>query len=110
MKRTPLRHTPSKRDWQPAWDKVVAEACCRAAPGCDGHLEPAHVVPRSQIAVEAGDDPRAIIPLCRRHHMQAHHGELEMLPLLTLDEQAYAVSLIGIERVRRYTIGRGGQA
>ena len=105
-----MRRTRSKRNWAPGWAKVEAEGVCRAArPGlllCEGPLDPAHIVPRGQIPVAAGDDPRATIPLCRRHHMQAHHGELETLGLLTLEEQSFVVGLVGIERARRYTTGR----
>lgn len=36
-----------------------------------------------------------IVPLCRLHHDLYHGGDLDLLPYLTQDEQAYAVFLVG---------------
>ena len=45
----------------------------------------------------------SIVPLCREHHSayDAHHFDL--LPYLSLPEQAEAVSIVGIERARMRT-------
>lgn len=79
-------------------DKVRFMHCavCGIA-GCD----PAHVIPRS---LGGTDDPRAVIPLCRKHHGMYDTGKLDLLPFmepLWRSEQAYAVSLVGIEAARR---------
>jgi 5-methylcytosine-specific restriction endonuclease McrA len=96
----------SKRSWDQAAVKVVEEGRCRSC-GAVGALDPAHVIPRSAVKPGPGEDPRNVIPLCRACHNATHHQLLELLPLLSLEEQAYAVGLVGIERARRYTTVRG---
>lgn len=83
------------RDWTDAHRKVAeAESCriCSDAPG-----DAAHIVPRSQ-----GGKMKAasIVELCREHHRQFDAHELDLLEHLTLEEQAEAVSIVGIERAR----------
>ena len=90
-----------KRDWSEARRKVEQEGRCRVCHGLA--VDPHHVVPRSRMGATA-DDPRNILPLCRFHHDEAHLGRLELLPLLSLEEQAYIVGLVGIEEARRRTI------
>lgn len=89
-----------RRDWAAAHDKVRAEGNCRAC-----HLpaqDPAHIVPRSRIGIGmGGEDPRNVVPLCRRCHGLYDEGALDLLPVLSLVEQAYAVELVGLEEARR---------
>lgn len=46
------------------------------------------------------------MPLCRLHHELYHGGDLDLLPYLTQDEQAYAVFLVGYVRAGRYMSGK----
>jgi len=92
-----------KRDWSEARRKVEREGRCRAC-AKPHNLDAAHIVPRSRIHGPPAQDPRNIIPLCREHHDAQHRGELELLPLLTREEQVYIVGLVGIEEARRRTI------
>lgn len=93
-----------KRDWAAARAKVDAEGHCRACGSTHG-LEAAHIVPRSRLRADEGaEDPRNICVLCARCHRAQHAGALELLPILTLEEQGYAASLVGlVEATRRTT-------
>lgn len=91
-----------RRDWGPAWDKVREEGCCRVCHRSSVPIDPAHIIPRSRGGTM---DPLCICPLCRDHHTLFDQHELELLPFLTLAEQAYAVALVGIaEAYRRTTV------
>lgn len=92
-----------KRDWSQARAKVKAEGRCRSC-GLGIYLEAAHIIPRSRVTA-GGEDPRNIVPLCRDCHTQQHGPGLDLLPLLTRDEQAYAVELVGIAEAYRRTTG-----
>lgn len=99
-----------KRDWTAPRAKVDEEARCRVC-GSTVRLEAAHIIPRSQVAPGPGEDPRNIVPLCARCHADVHALRLELLPVLTLDEQAYVAGLVGIARAQRMTtIDRGRAA
>lgn len=90
-----------KRSWEAARQKVLSEGCCRIC-GFGSQLEAAHIIPRSRINAGAGgEDPRNIIPLCRSCHRRQHSEGLEILGALDLEEQAFIVSLVGIEEARR---------
>ena len=72
-------------------------------------IDPAHVVPRS---LGGCSKAACVIPLCRDAYGQGCHREydehrLEVLPLLTLEEQAHAVSHVGISRALRLTVVDG---
>lgn len=97
-----------KRDWSKARAKVTEEGRCRSCGHAQG-LEAAHVVPRSRVTV-GGEDPRNIVPLCGLCHGAQHAGRLELLPLLTREEQSYVVSLVGIAEAFRRTTSRGAAA
>jgi predicted restriction endonuclease len=92
-----------KLNWGPAWDKVAEEGQCRNCASTQ-LVDPAHLVPRSRLT-KGVMDPLNIIPLCRLCHQQFDHGTgLDILPLLSLDEQSYIVGLVGIaEAFRRAT-------
>ena len=96
-----------KRDWKPARAKVEREGRCRRCRNTR-NVEAAHIIPRSRVGPPHGDDPRNIVPLCGPFpggcHGKQERGEFELLPLLTRDEQAYAVELVGLgEAWRRLT-------
>jgi hypothetical protein len=94
-----------KRDWAAARAKITAEGRCRYC-GTTKALEVAHVLPRSRLPGPEAMDDRNVIPLCAKDHRLQHAGRLELLPLLSLEEQAFIVSLVGIEEARRRTIRR----
>lgn len=57
-------------------------------------VDRAHVIPRS-LAPNAGDHGAHLIALCRSHHREYDAGALDLLPFLTVDEQAAAVQAAG---------------
>lgn len=90
------------RDWQKALEKKRLEGSCRV---CDskGSLEAAHVIPRS---LGGDQDREATIPLCRDCHRAYDAHQLDLLPYLTLEEQAHAVSILGLARAWRSITGQ----
>jgi hypothetical protein len=95
------------RDWSQAHDKLAAEGRCRCAgDDCSGKVDPHHIVPRSAGLGDPLDAASNIVPLCRLHHEAAHGGDLDLLPYLTHDEQAYAVFLVGYMRAGQYMSGK----
>jgi hypothetical protein len=93
------------RDWTVARAKVDGEGVCRAC-GRGGALEAGHVIgrehdfgppirwpsdvkwiTRSRVLVA----PARIVPLCGDCHRAQHAHALDLLPLLTVEEQAQAV-------------------
>lgn len=128
-RRTPLRRSspPARsqgiaakaldRDWTAARRKVASERVCRFDVGgmCDGPIEAAHVIGRAHEARgrKPGDppivvDPLDVVPLCKRHHTLYDQHSLDVLPVLTIAEQARAVSVAGglIAALRRTTSRR----
>ena len=95
---------PSSRDWTEGRAKVEAEALCRLCKQPDnparlgGKLEAAHIIARSQGGT---DDPRGIVPLCAGDHYLYDSHDLDLGGVLTRDEEAYAVSLVGLEAAYR---------
>lgn len=103
-----------KRDWSDATAKVQQEGRCRlhALHECDGPLQAAHVIGRrydkpavpltvrAAVALAPPLIVRAVdtVPLCRRHHHAYDARQLDILPYLTLQEQAAAVEHVGIVR------------
>lgn len=86
--------------------KVNEEGRCRVCK-TNRDLDPAHIVPRSRVLGKDGaEDPRNVIPLCRRCHDAQHAGTLELLPYLRRDEEAFVVSLVGIAEAFRRTTSR----
>lgn len=71
--------------------KIDRESCRGC--GYDGHLDAAHTIPRP--LCKSPRDPDAVIPLCRACHGLAHAGKLDLLPLMTVQEQVFAVRNVG---------------
>jgi hypothetical protein len=94
-----------KRNWTAAREKVDAEARCRVCGRSNVKLDAAHIVPRSRVSAGPGEAPENIVPLCHECCHPAYDAHrLDLLPYLTLEEQAYAVSLVGMhEAYRRIT-------
>ena len=88
----------SGRDWSVAHAKIKAEGKCRVAHCSRPAGDAAHVIPRS---LGGGQEADSTVPLCRPHHTAYDAHELDLLPYLTLDEQAEAVRIVGIERARK---------
>jgi 5-methylcytosine-specific restriction endonuclease McrA len=94
-----------RRDWTAARLKIGSEPWCRACVRAHA-VDAAHIIPRSRISI-GGEDERNIIPLCRACHAAYDQGTLDILPVLTREEQAYAAELVGLaEAYRRTTNAR----
>ena len=116
-KRT-LKSTGPTRDWTAARAKVDREEMCRLGRdhSCSGKLEAAHVTgrefdppwtppddfdPETDQTYDLTVRADSVIPLCRSHHKRYDLGEVDILPVLSLDEQLRAViDLDGIEPAR----------
>ena len=102
-----------KREWGEARIKLADEGVCRVC-GTASSLEAAHVagrkyderVSKSKAVVHPDD----IVPLCREHHTQFDHHEIDLLPYLSIPEQVRAVSHLGIYGALRRLSGRGAMA
>lgn len=102
------------RDWTAALDKVRREGCCRVCGASGGvKIDAAHVVGRRNDPRPRPGQPRRvrrvraddIVPLCRPCHQAYDERRLDLLPFLSLEEQAAAVSIMGIESARRRISG-----
>lgn len=120
MKKTGLsrsrpKRKPLKRDWRSARAKVDGEGRCRVCKESWG-LQTAHVIGREHDLdsrnglVPNGDSnayfvrPDRVIPLCGTCHTAYDRHEVEVLHVLTLDEQLQAVRDAGsVESMRRRT-------
>src|SRR4051812_4037843 len=91
-RRTALRRASGSRDWTDPRAKVEQEGCCRVC-GSPTAVEAAHLIARSQTQPGAGEHPLNIVPLCRRCHRAYDMRRLDLLPYLSVAEQAKAVEL-----------------
>ncbi len=89
------------RDWTEALAKKRGEGACRVCSE-KSSLEAAHVIPRSLGGDQSED---ATIPLCRECHRAYDRHDLDLLPYLSLSEQAHAVSIVGLARAWRSITG-----
>lgn len=96
------------RDFSKARAKVDAEGCCRRCGSRDG-LAAAHVAYRRfdpqvtrSLAVVMPDD---VVPLCLVCHSRYDAHELDILPYLSLREQARCAYHLGIARAYERTTG-----
>lgn len=102
LRRTPLGHASAEQKL-----KVKREGC-RLSALHDSTLsseivvDPAHVTPR---ALGGCDEALCVIGLTRHNHLCYDRGELDILPWLSLEEQAHAVSHLGILGALRRTTG-----
>lgn len=102
-----MKRKQPRRDWTRARAKVEAEGRCRLhrLGDCCGYLEAAHVVAREHDRLSPdqeamrpkGSDvvwpvrPDRVIPLCGFHHEAYDDHTVDVLPVLSLDEQLRAV-------------------
>lgn len=102
-----------KRYWLAALNKTQAEGRCRCC-GARDNVQAAHIIGRSydeEFELEDGTrwlfvDPEEIVPLCVTCHADYDQRRLNILPVLTLVEQAAAVRLIGMERALHRVSGQ----
>lgn len=85
--------------------RVEGKAClvCAQQP-CD----PAHLIDKS-LAPSAGDDERAVVPLCRKHHQAYDDHKLDLSAYLEpvwRDSVAWAVEAVGLFRALRRITGQ----
>jgi len=105
-KRVPPR--AARRAISPATSEQRALVKDRACVVCGGQpCDPAHLVDRS-LASAAGDDPRAVVPLCRAtHHREFDDGLLDLSPYLEphwRESIAWSVEAVGLfPALRRIT-------
>lgn len=78
------------------------EGCRVHGEACGGH-DPAHVIDRS---LGGCNDPACVVPLCRFMHELYDRGDFDLLPHLSLQEQAHAVGHVGIIRALTRITGR----
>jgi 5-methylcytosine-specific restriction endonuclease McrA len=98
-----------KRDWTAAREKVETEAQCRVCDIGGVQLDAAHIIPRSVSSLEGSMDALNIVSLCRRCHTAYDSHELDLLPYLTVDEQAHACKVArGLESARQIITGERG--
>lgn len=111
MKRSELqRKTPLKRASSPRRRRGVSEAtpgqrarvadraCIVGSVYCAGPIDPTHLIDRS-LAPTAGNDPRAVVPCCRFHHVLYDEHKLDLSPYLEpryREEIAHAVEAVGL--------------
>jgi hypothetical protein len=75
----------------PAQRRKAQASVCRACGGLGS--DPAHIIPRS---LGGCDEDLCVIPLCRAHHRAYDEHNLDVLALLTHDEQAHTVAHVGL--------------
>lgn len=107
-----------RREWRAARRKVNTERECRVCHAglSDAWIEAAHVIgrqydrPRDEEAAGAERvlyvHPDDVVPLCTSCHGLYDSHRLDLLPFLTLTEQARAVSHVGIVRALTRTTGK----
>jgi hypothetical protein len=92
--------------------KVDGRACIAADLGpCLGDVDPAHLIDRS-LAPSMGDDVRAVVPLCRRHHNEYDEHKLDLSTVLEprlREEAAWAVEALGLFGALRRITGKHWQ-
>lgn len=101
------------RYWDGALEKVRREGRCRLCPEVYD-LQAAHTIGRKHdelVECEDGTvaifvDPDDIVPLCVACHYAYDHRKVSLLEVLTHDEQAAAVSHIGIMRALQRLTGQ----
>jgi hypothetical protein len=95
-----------KRNMAAARAKAEMQGCRLC--GSTFAVESAHIIARSRVAAGVGEDLRNIVGLCGFRGCDAHRsydeGTLDILPYLTLEEQAFATELVGLaEAYQRIT-------
>lgn len=95
------RFVPSRSAVSPAStaQRAKTQEGCRVHGAACGNADPCHVIPRS---LGGCNDPACTAPLCRELHIAYDEGSFDLLPYLSLDEQAHAVGHVGIARAMRH--------
>lgn len=95
MKRTGF--TPASREQR---EKAETEGQCRVTGARLVRPDAAHVISRAQGGC---DDPLCVVPMSRAAHRRYDDGGIDILPFLTLEEQAHAASHVGLLRAYEIT-------
>lgn len=90
-----------------AAQRLKAREGCRVHGKACGNADPMHVIDRS---LGGCDDPCCTVPGCRAVHDAYDNGRFDLLPYLSIAEQAHAVAHVGIERARRRITNNRGAA
>lgn len=96
------------RSWTDARAKVEDEEFCRVCK-MGGGLQAAHTIGRVHDPDDGKVRPDDIVPLCVKCHMDYDAHKLNLLPYLTIEEQAAAVSHVGIIGALRRLSGERSQ-
>jgi hypothetical protein len=100
IRKKPMRRSQPKRDWTDARAKID-HAICRLCAEANPYVEAAHVIgrahdrPKHEGTQTLWVNPDAVIPLCRPHHRAFDAHEIDVLSVLTLEEQLRAVEDAG---------------
>jgi hypothetical protein len=105
-----MKRVRVERDWSDALAKCKAEGRCRACKR-KGKVEAAHLIGREHDGPRTlGDEtlwvnPVDVVPLCVTHHRSYDRRTIDLLPHLTVEEQARAVFVAGgmMSALRRVT-------
>jgi hypothetical protein len=111
LKRSQMKRRPSKLKRGPVGHaspqqrvKVEAQGCrvTAARPAESYVVDPAHIVSR---ALGGCDHVDCVVGLRRDLHIKYDEGKLDLLPLLTLDEQSHAAKHLGLLGALKRTTG-----
>jgi hypothetical protein len=95
-----------RRDWKLARAKVDREGECRVCHTPED-LQAAHTVGREHDPDNGRVRDIDIVPLCIRCHAEYDGRRLNLIPYLSMHEQAAAVEHLGIDRaIRRLSSGQ----
>ena len=100
LKTSPARPRPKRRPISPATreQRNKVRDCLCVSCGSLGPCDPAHLIDRS-LCPSGGDDPRAVVPLCRFCHTAYDDHRLSLLEFLEphyREEIAFAVERVGL--------------
>lgn len=109
-RKAPMERKPSKLKRGPVGHASPEQRAKAKTQGCritayhyqDAQVDPAHVTPRG---IGGCDHEDCVIGLRRDLHGSYDEGNLDILPYLTLEEQAHAVSHLGILGALKRTTG-----
>lgn len=85
---------PPRRNMRKGYAKRDVEAGCRVCAD-PRDLEVAHVIARAHVRPGPGEDEANLVPLCGPCHRLYDGRKLDLLPYLSIPEQASAVALGG---------------
>ena len=107
LARSPSR--PKRRPVSPATPEQKAKVKDLGCLVCSSRpVHPAHLIDRS-LAPSAGDDPRAVVPLCFKHHREYDDHLLDLSSYLEphwRTELAWAIEAVGLFQALQRVTGK----